>query len=94
MSDEIVINIVNYVIQKPTDSLVEFIKSVKEHTNDPDIVCKVIEKIAAGNDGIAGTSDDVFSPEMLDMIKILLKNEAMKELIDEIKIPPGCCLSI
>jgi hypothetical protein len=51
-----------------------------------EIVKAVIEKIAAGNDGIHGTADDRLSPETLQVLIVLLESDVINTVIDGIVV--------
>jgi hypothetical protein len=46
------------------------------------ILIAALEIIAKGKDGIAGTDDDMISPETLDMLEILLKRDLVGNLVE------------
>ncbi len=51
-------------------------------TEKKEIVMKVIERIAAGQDGVIGTSDDRLSPAVVAGIQSLLKGNLVSDTIE------------
>lgn len=76
---------------KPT-SAIDLIRIVKAYVSDTDAVIEIIEKIAAGSDGIQGTQDDLVSPEIINTVKVLLSHGVMREITEEIMVKSvgGC----
>lgn len=76
----------------PPTNAVELIRIVKLHVQKPELIVPVLEKIAAGADGISGTEDDIVSPEIVQAVKSLLDLDVVQHIASEIKLPAGCCL--
>ncbi len=45
------------------------------------VLVKVLEKVAAGQDGVLGTADDVISPTVLGHLKTLLETKMASDII-------------
>jgi hypothetical protein len=54
------------------------------HINKKEIVVAVLERISKGFDGIDGTSDDLISQNTIKMIKSILDNALIDDIIDTI----------
>jgi hypothetical protein len=75
----------------PPENAIELIRIVKNHVQNPEMIIPVLEKIAAGADGISGTDDDIVSPEIIKTVKSLLELEIIQHIASEIKIPANFC---
>ena len=73
--------LVKLIKEKAPASAIELIKLV--HDYDPSNVMGLVEKIAAGADGISGTEDDLISPEILETVRILLKHDVVNDIVKE-----------
>lgn len=76
--------LVKIIKEKAPSSAIELIKLVTEY--DPNNVMSIIEKIAAGADGISGTEDDIVSLEVLETVRVLLDHKVVNELVKEFSI--------
>lgn len=79
----------------PPTNAVDLIKIVKSYVAHPEQIVPILEKIAAGADGISGTDDDIISPDLVLAVKTLLDLQLVQHIASEIKVPQGClaCLS-
>lgn len=61
-----------------------FLKQSRNMTGQQkkEILVKVIESIANGKDGIAGTSDDIIPPQIVNAIRIMLQTDLVSQTID------------
>ncbi len=76
---------------KPS-SAVDLIRIVKAYVQDNDSVVRFIEIIAAGNDGIAGTQDDLVPVEIVNTVKMLIQHDIVREIAEEVTIASkGSC---
>jgi hypothetical protein len=75
----------------PPENAIELIRIVKNHVQNPEMIIPVLEKIAAGADGISGTDDDIVSPEIIKTVKSLLELEIIQHIAAELKIPANFC---
>lgn len=48
------------------------------------LLLMVFEKVAAGKDGVVGTSDDVLPPQVVEIVKMLLEKNLVGDMIDVI----------
>jgi hypothetical protein len=55
-----------------------------------DLLLQLLNHVANGEDGIAGTDDDLISPEIMVKLRYLLENNMIHDMADMIKIPRGC----
>lgn len=46
------------------------------------VLVKVLDKVAAGQDGVLGTADDIISPEVLANLKTLLETKMATDIIN------------
>lgn len=46
------------------------------------LLVSALRKIAAGKDGVAGTEDDVFPPEIVEGVRVILEKDLVSNLID------------
>jgi len=60
-------------------------KPIEKHFKK-EILKAVIERIAAGNDGIQGTADDRLTPETLRVLIVLLESDVINTVIDGIVV--------
>lgn len=67
--------------EKSPTTAIELIKLVTEY--DPSNVMGLLEKLAAGVDGISGTDDDLISQEILETVRILLKHDVVHDIVKE-----------
>jgi hypothetical protein len=51
-------------------------------TTKKHILIQVIERIASGKDGIAGTDDDLLSKEYIDVLRSILEHHIIEGIID------------
>ena len=83
----------NLLKTNPPTNAVDLIRTVKLHVQNPAMIVPVLEKIAAGADGISGTADDIVSPEIVNAVKTLLELEIVEHIAAELKLPTSiCCL--
>lgn len=75
----------------PPENAIDLIRVVKLHVQNPQMIVPVLEKIAAGADGISGTDDDIVSPDVVKVVKSLLELEIVHHIAAEIKIPSNPC---
>lgn len=74
----------------PTNSI-DLIRLVKEYVKNTDLIIPTLEKIAAGQDGISGTDDDLISQDILNDIKALLNLKVVEHIANEINVSKMCC---
>lgn len=55
------------------------------------LLLQLLNYVANGEDGIAGTDDDLISPEIMMKLRYLLENNMVHDLADMVKIQKGCC---
>jgi len=75
----------------PPANSIELIRLVKEHVKNTDLIIPTLEKIAAGQDGISGTEDDLISQDVLSDIKALLNLKVVAHIANEISVAKLCC---
>lgn len=75
----------------PPANSIELIRLVKEHVKNTDLIIPTLEKIAAGQDGISGTEDDLISQDVLSDIKALLNLRVVEHIANEISVAKLCC---
>lgn len=54
------------------------------------LLLQLLNYVANGEDGIAGTDDDLISPEIMTKLRYLLENNMVHDMADMIKISGGC----
>lgn len=77
-------NLANLNVASLLSEATRFIQKFPEvsHEDRKVSIFKAFEKIAAGADGVIGTADDIFPPETVQNIKVLLDNQIMDGFID------------
>lgn len=79
------VELVRAIAENPPISAIELVKLVKKFVgNDTESIVKTITLIAAGTDGISGTSDDLIPLDVIDTVKVLLTHQVVRELADEL----------
>lgn len=72
----------------------EVIRQVCQHTPSYEDAMLIIDRIAAGADGIAGTSDDIMSQETLECLKLMAKQKIVeqlaKDMYKEVEVSCAC----
>lgn len=82
MSTEALTNVLMMRFKSVTpDNAMDVLKQVCQYAPTLDDALVIIERIANGADGIAGTSDDIISSEIVEAIKVLVKQDLVKHLI-------------
>lgn len=46
------------------------------------LLIKAMETVAAGGDGVLGTTDDLISPEVMGKLRLVLENRILDEVLD------------
>ncbi len=84
-----------FVLDKSPANAIELIRTVCMYSPSIDDAITVIERIAAGEDGIAGTGDDVLDKDTLECLKILIRQNAVQDLVEKAyaKGVVGCCFA-
>lgn len=79
----------------PPTNAVELIRALKTYVAHPEQIVPILEKIAAGADGISGTDDDIVKPDIVNAVKALLELDLVTHIASEINVTSGCfkCLS-
>lgn len=78
------------------DNAVDVIRQVCLYAPTRDDAMRILDRIAAGADGIAGTSDDIMTQETLECLKLMAKQNIVSELVNEFykEVPKSCfCFS-
>jgi hypothetical protein len=73
----------------PTNSI-ELIRLVKEYVKRTELIVPTLERIAAGQDGISGTDDDLISQDVIQDIKSLMRLRVVEHIASEINIQKCC----
>lgn len=53
-------------------------------TQKKEVLVGALEKIAKGSDGVEGTADDLFPPEFVATVKLLLERQLVSQIVDVI----------
>ena len=97
MSNEALTNVLMMRFKSVTpENAMDVLKQVCQYAPTLDDALVIIEQIAKGTDGIAGTSDDIISSEIVETLKILVKQNLVKYLIIDMYKEPlsvlgKCC---
>lgn len=78
------------------DNAMDVLKQVCQYAPSYSDALIIIERIANGTDGIAGTSDDIISAEIVETLKVLVKQDLVGNLIRDLyqvdsKVLCKCC---
>lgn len=96
MSTEAVTNVILMRFKAVTpENAMDVLKQVCQYAPSYDDALVIIEQIAKGTDGIAGTSDDIISQEIVETLKVLVKQDLVGNLIRDLyqvdKVLCKCC---
>lgn len=73
--------LVEYLRSNPPVSALELIRTVQNYVKSEENIISVVEKIAAGADGISGTEDDIIPQDIMETLRVLLKHRVVHELV-------------
>jgi len=81
-------------IQSPFDVIQAVYQSIASYRDLPqvsrkDFAIQVLQRIAAGADGVSGTDDDLIPVEIVQKITVLLNNDLVGNILD--LLPEGKC---
>ncbi len=65
------------------ENAIEVIRLVCQHAPSYEDALTILDRIAAGADGVVGTSDDVMSQETLECLKLMMKQKIVQELVKD-----------
>lgn len=65
------------------ENAIDVIRQVCQHAPSYEDALLILDRIAAGADGIVGTSDDIMSQETLECLKLMAKQKIVEHLVKD-----------
>lgn len=78
--------LVNQLKNTKPENAMDVLKQVCQYAPSLDDAIIIIERISKGEDGISGTEDDLISEEILESLRILVRQDMVKLLISHLYI--------